>query len=152
MTIRQAKKSDLKAIRELNTAIFVRNAEYDDDMLPNFALTDEGKKYFEEAIVRSDGCFFVAEDNGRLIGYVNGGALELPYRKCRYFEIENLGVLPSEKRKGLGSKLLQFATEWAKANGFQKIYIESYARNEEALAFYRKHGYQDIDISLEKTL
>ena len=87
MTIRHANIEDLQSIRELNSKIFVRNSEYDDDLVPNFAETRAGQEYFTEAINRSDGCFFVAEDEGMLVGYVNGGALDLPYRKSKYFEI-----------------------------------------------------------------
>ncbi len=152
MKIRKAKIQEIDKIRKLNTAIFMSNSAYDDDIIPQFADTEIGKKYFEKAIKRTDGCFFVAEENKQLIGYTNGGALDLAYRKSKYFEIENLGVLPGAKRKGVGTQLIEAIQTWAKEHGYQKIYLESYIRNKEALAFYRKQGYIDIDISLEKTL
>lgn len=152
MNIRKAEITDLEKITWLNTKIFIRNAEYDSDMVPRFAETEEGRKYFKDAIERSDGCFFVVEENREIIGYVNGGKMDLPYRKSKYFQIENLGVLPSNKRKGIGTALLNKITTWAKEQGYEKIYIESYAKNDEALAFYRKHGYEEIDISLEKAI
>lgn len=152
MTIRPARITELDKIRKLNTRIFVKNAKYDKDIIPRFAETKVGEKYFCEAINREDGCFLVAEKDGELVGYVNGKALDILYRKSRYFEIENLGVLPEMKRQRLGTKLLEEVTKWAEENSFQKIYVESYAKNKEALAFYRMHGYKDIDISLEKSI
>ena len=152
MNIRRARPDDIDAIRCLNSKIFVNNAEYDNDMISEFAQTQAGKKYFQEAIIRQDGCFFVVEEDGVLVGYTNGGHKDIPYRQSRYFEIENLGIVPEMAGKGLGKALLDTITTWAKEHGYQKIYLESYIKNNHAIDFYRKNGYHDIDISLEKNI
>ena len=152
MIIRLARIDELDQIRQLNSKIFADNEKFDADIILDFALTETGKEYFVSAVTNVEGCFFVAEENRELIGYASGEPKAIPYRKSKYFEIDNLGVLPDKKRSGIGSKLLEAATQWAKDNGYQKIYIESYFNNAEAVAFYKKHGYQEIDISLEKTL
>ena len=152
MTIRPATIKDLESIKKLNSKAFVDNTLYDSDALPHFSTSKAGSNYFAEALNRKDGCFFVAEDKGKLIGYVNGGAREFNYRQSKYFEIENLGVIPSHHRQGIGTQLLESITQWARDHGFQKIYIESYANNIGAIAFYQHHQYQPIDICLEKTI
>lgn len=152
ISIRQAELTDLDSLRKLNEKIFIDNPKYDDDFITNFALTEEGKKYFEEAIERKDGYFLVAEEDNEMVGYINGGTKDAPYRKSRYFEIENLGVVPEQKGKGIGKMLLEKITSWAKEHGYQKIYLNCYAKNSEALAFYRHNGYLDIDICLEKII
>ena len=153
MLIRPANVKDIESIRILNTSIMEKvNQACDTDLVPYFAQTEAGKHYFIEALERKDGCFFVAEDNNALVGYVNGGTKEVLYRKSKYFEIENLGVSPDYKRSGIGTQLLETITNWAKDHGYQKIYLESYIKNSQAIAFYKKHGYQEIDISLEKNI
>lgn len=152
MRIRTATINDLDKIRTLNSKIFEKNSEYDEDIIPNFAETEAGETYFKEAISNINGCFFVAEEKGVLIGYVNGGAMDIPYRMSKYCEIQNLGVIPAERRKGLGSQLLHVFQSWARDNGFQKIYLESYIKNKSAVYFYKKHGFNSIDISLEKVI
>jgi ribosomal protein S18 acetylase RimI-like enzyme len=152
MTIRPATTSDLENLRKLNSIIFIDNPKYDDDTIPNFAHTPTGKKYFQQAITKKDGCCFIAEDNDQLLGYINGSALDLPYRKSRYIEIENLGVIPSQQGTGLAQQLLDTITNWAKQHGYQKVYVESYIKNQRAVNFYHKHGFQDIDLSLEKKI
>lgn len=150
--IRDVKPDEWEKLRDLNEKVMVNNSKYDDDLIVNFASTPRGEKFFKEAIERKNGCCLVAVENDEFIGYVNGGELNIPYRKSKYFEVENLGVIPEKKGTGLGSKLLEAVSNWAKKHGYEKIYLESYAKNEEAISFYRKHGFKDIDISLEKQI
>lgn len=153
MTLRLATIEDLESICKLNTKIMEQiNQACDDDLVTNYAETEMGKNDFKEAIVEKADCFFVAEIDGELVGYTNGGLKEFAHRVSKYFEVKNLGVIPSQRRTGLGSRLLKRITAWAKEHGYQKIYIESYFKNTPAINFYKKHGYHEIDISLEKTI
>lgn len=153
MTIRPATFKDLDNILTLNTQIFEDiNQSLDNDLVPHFSQTNQGIQYFKEAISNTQGCFFIAEDKDQLIGYTNGTPKDLPYRRSRYFEIENLGVLPQYQNQGIGTKLFNTITQWAKDHHFQKIYILSYAQNHTAINFYQKHGYQIVDLGLEKEI
>ena len=152
ITIRQATIEDWGKLRELNQKIFVNNPSFDKDLIVDFALTPQGENFFKEGITRQDGCCLIAEENDHMIGYTNGGAKEIPYRKSKYFEIDNLGIIPELKGKGLGKQLLEAITSWAKDHDYQKIYVNCYAMNKEAIDFYRKNGYENIDICLEKAL
>lgn len=153
MTIRPATIKDVEKIQRLNTQIFEEiNTSCDDDYSPAFAESKAGKDYFKAALKRTDGCLFVAEDKGNLIGYVNGGTKDISYRKSKYFEIENLGIVPEYRGQLLGSQLLETITNWAKTHGIQKIYVNSYFQNTPAIYFYKKHGYQEIDVSFEKAI
>lgn len=153
MRIRQATLQDLDMMLNLNSKIMYKNYTYDDDLINDFEYTKAGKQYFSEALQDSHGIFLIALDNhNNPIGYANGVPMQLSYRKSNYFELQNLGVLPEVKRQGVGKKLMTAITDWAKAQGYQKIYLNCYAKNAEALAFYRQLGYQDIDICLERNI
>jgi len=41
---------------------------------------------------------------------------------------------------------------WAKDQGFEKAYVTSYFKNDSAISFYQKNGFEKIDVSLEKTI
>jgi len=152
MIIRKAQKTDLDKIKKLNTDIFHDNGKFDKDAIDAFSQTSEGEKYFKQALEDKKGIFLVAEEGQSLLGYVNGSAISLPYRKSRYFEVCNLGVLPNIQRKGVGTILLnKFASE-AKEKGFDKIYLNCYAKNIEAIKFYKASGYETIDICMEKNI
>jgi len=152
ITLRQATLADWEKLKDTNQRIFINNQDFDPDLIVDFASTTRGEKFFKDGITREEGCCLIAEENGEIVGYADGGAKDVPYRKSRYFEIDNLGLIPEAKGKGLGRQLLEAITNWAKEHGFQKIYVNCYAMNEEALDFYRRNGYQEIDICLEKKL
>jgi ribosomal protein S18 acetylase RimI-like enzyme len=150
--IRPATIDDFENILILNSQVMAAKYDYDEDAVIDFEFTVDGKKYFHEALINPQGCFLVATSDNKLVGYVNGAPMPISYRKSKYFELQNLGVIPEDKRQGVGKKLMTAITDWAKTQGFQKIYLNCYANNTEALAFYRQLGYQDIDICLERSI
>ena len=152
ITIKQATIKDIKDIQKLNHKIMFRNVEYDGDININFDLQKAGYKFFKEAVKNPRGCFFIAYDGDEMIGYANGGLKRYCYRNKKYFEIENVGVIPEYKRKGIGRRLLQELTRWAKKKGAQRLYLNCYIRNKEALSFYKRLGFKEIDVSLERDL
>lgn len=149
VNIRPAQPEDAATLVDLNHRIFVNNINYDDDLKEDPAPVS----YFEELVQREDGCFLILEEDGKPIGYINGMPVRyFSYRKSRYFEVENLGVLPDKKGQGFGRMLLEAITKWAKEQNYQKIYIHSYGKNTEAIEFYKRNGYSIIDVSLEKVI
>lgn len=151
--IRQATVDDLEKVTELNHKIFVNNSDYDDDLIVDFDQTPEGKAHFKKAIEEQNGCFLILEEDGQMVGYANGNPIDyFPFRKSRYFEIHNIGVIPEMKGKGFGKMLLEAITAWAKEKGYQKIYLNCYAKNSEAIEFYKRNGYSEIDVCLEKII
>jgi ribosomal protein S18 acetylase RimI-like enzyme len=152
LTVRNAEIEDLENIKILNTRIFSSNIKWDEDTIENFASTEQGEKYYIEAIKRKDGCFLICEENGEMFGYANGGDKKEIGRNSKYFEIDNIGVVPEKRKAGIGGILLDEITDWAKKQGFQKIYLNCYAKNTTALDFYKQNGYEEIDICLEKVL
>ncbi len=152
MIVRKAEKNDLDNIKDLNKRIFVNNSQYDSDSKLDFAHTNEGDKYFRKAIENKDGVFFVAIDDGKMIGYVNGETKLIQHRISNYFEVDNLGVVPESKGKGIGKMLLEKVTRWAKEHGYNKIYLSCYVKNVEALAFYKRNDFVEIDLGLEKSI
>lgn len=82
---------------------------------------------------------FVAEENGRIHGYVI--ALPLDEKSA---DVESIAVDPDLHRSGLGSSLLVLIEESMKKHSFQFSVLEVRDKNEEALNFYKKHGYVAI--------
>ena len=94
----------------------------------------------------------VAEESNKLVGYISGAEKKFAYRKSRYFEIENMGVTPAYRSKGIGSLLMKKFLEWAKLNRYQKVYVSSYFANNKAIEFYRRSGFSEIDTNLERKI
>lgn len=80
---------------------------------------------------------WVAEADGQVLGLlvlvVNQGHLL----------IENIAVLPSAQRRGIGARLLMLAEDEARANGLGEIRLYTNEGMTENLAYYPRHGYRE---------
>ncbi len=81
----------------------------------------------------------------------SAGGAALGYSQTRYryslwapgleAELEDLFVHPSVRRRGLGSRLLEFAVSRARTRGGRRIVLTTNERNAEALRVYAKAGF-----------
>jgi diamine N-acetyltransferase len=152
ITIRPATQDDLSDLQILNDEIFIDNRKYDIDLDLNWAKGSSGESYFRELLNNKEAFCIIAEDVGKKIGYLAAGPKDIDYRKSKYCEVENMGVLPDYKSQGIGKALMEKSFEWAKSKGYQKMFVNAYIQNVPAISFYKKNGFSEIDISLEKIL
>jgi ribosomal protein S18 acetylase RimI-like enzyme len=150
--IRRATKDEVSDLQNLNDEIFMDNAQYDSDLDLTWAQGAKGKEYFTQLVNNPEALCLFAENEGKKIGYLAASPKIIDYRNSRYFEIENMGVTPEYRSKGIGKMLMQECFAWAKSKGFQKAFVTSYSKNIGAVDFYKKNGFEEIDISLEKDL
>jgi RimJ/RimL family protein N-acetyltransferase len=54
-----------------------------------------------------------------------------------------LMVAESERRRGIGTALIDEAVKWARASGVTKLELHVFPHNEPAIALYRKLGFQE---------
>jgi len=62
--------------------------------------------------------------------------------RTRIGSIQNLGVTPAHRGKGLGSALLLQALAGFRQAGLEKAMLEVTAQNDGAVRLYRKHGFR----------
>ena len=53
-----------------------------------------------------------------------------------------MGVVASCRGQGVGSRLLQHTLDAARKLGLERIELEVFASNRDAIAFYERHGFQ----------
>lgn len=152
MKIRSARKDEVKKLQKLNQEVFIDNQQYDSDLIMDWATSELGKQYFTDVLNDPKSCCFIAEDNCRIIGCICCRGRKINYRKSKYIEIDNMGVLPEYRSKGLGTKLIKKSLSWAKTKGYQKMFVNSYFHNIKAIAFYKRNGFSEIDLSLERNI
>lgn len=102
------------------------------------------------------GVLLVAEDGDGPVGLLSM-FLQVPQTEPdepagRYALISDLVVLPEGRGRGIGAALLARAEERAEAAGAGVLRLEVMAENREARRFYRRHGWQDRVVQLEKQL
>lgn len=103
-----------------------------------------------------DGAIFVAESEGDVVGFIcvickmpAGNLYELAQE---FAYISDLVVRESQRGQGIGSQLMKRAEEYAIAHGATRLRIGVLAANEGAHALYRRLGFGEYGILLEKML
>lgn len=150
--IRKAVKKDWRIIQRLNNEVFEDNKEYDKFLMKDYALSKTGVEYFKK--ITSDPSFYciIAGVEGKPVGYLVATKKIIPYRAVKTIELDNMGVSPSFRSKGIGTQLVKALKRWAKKHSFDTVYVNSYINNVKAIDFYKRSGFSPIDISLEVTL
>lgn len=150
--IRIARKDEVGELQNLNDKAFIDNPKYDADFDSNWSKSIYAKEYFTELLNNPQAVCMIVEDGSISIGYAAVAPKLVRYRHSRYCEVQNIGIIPEYRKRGIGKKLIWECCKWAKAQGYQKIYLNSFFKNKNAIEFYKKNGFSPIDISLEKTL
>jgi GNAT superfamily N-acetyltransferase len=93
-----------------------------------------------EAIESGAAEVFVADRDGRLIGFCTA-YLEL--NSVRFGQrcwVEDLAVDPAQRSQGIGARLLAAAREWARAGGATHLELDSAESRTDAHRFYEREG------------
>lgn len=86
-----------------------------------------------------------AFEGRELVGFVEG-TIEAWNNRYR---ISNICVFDNEnKRSGIGSKLMETILSEAKQSGARMVILETQTCNENAIAFYKKNGFEIIGFDL----
>jgi GNAT superfamily N-acetyltransferase len=137
MSFGSAARSDIPRLVELLGLLFSQEREFSPD--------PEKQGEALEAILadRSRGRIFVAREGGEVVGMASllytistaeGGKAAL---------FEDLIVDPRHRRKGIGSKLVHYVIQQARAEGVLRITLLTDLQNDTALGLYRKLGFVD---------
>ncbi|MCJ7467386.1 MAG: GNAT family N-acetyltransferase [Maribacter sp.] len=80
-----------------------------------------------------------------VVGYENGvpvGCGALKEFEKGIMEVKRMFVLPELRGKGIATKILTELETWAKELNYDKCILETGKRQPEAIALYKKNGYQ----------
>jgi len=122
MNIRKANPEDVSKIAEINRALHLD--------IPDFVWTD--LEFIKKQVERGE--YFVGEENGTAVG-----AMSLRERN-RMLYIETLAVAKDIQSRGVGSKLVDFAKQFAKDSGFETLRTTSFYKYE-VKDFWTKRGF-----------
>jgi ribosomal-protein-alanine N-acetyltransferase len=133
--LRQYRPQDFDRVLEIDRACFVEGIAYDEDEMRLF-------------LSMPSAVTFVAEQagSGAIQGFIIADRLQ-PRRASHHMgRIITIDVVPGKQRAGLGTQLLATAEEELKKAGCDHVVLEVAVNNENALRFYKKHGYSVLKI------
>lgn len=106
------------------------------------------EKSFDDAFFDGwleDPVAFGAFEGEELLGYVEGS----PESWNNRFRISNICIFDDSRRgKGLGARLLAPMLDAARASGARMLILETQSCNENAIAFYRRNGFDIVGFDL----
>lgn len=126
------------------TKFFSFRHEIDADVF-NCLADLEGCYHLMQEIVGKDG--FLPEATW-LAAYVGHGRVEYCgtiqgiRATSKYGGIQNIGITPPHRKRGVGTSLIAAALEGFQQVGLQRAYLEVTAQNEQAVRLYKRLGFQ----------
>ncbi|MBV0925287.1 GNAT family N-acetyltransferase [Halomicroarcula limicola] len=135
-TIRPARPDDFEGLVEA-----IRNVSDESTYVVAESVAEQ--LLYEDAVTRHNTVqsrvFFVATVDDEVVGWCH---LDLPQLdKLRETAQLTVGVVSAYRGQDIGSQLIERGIEWARANGYRKLYNSVPATMEPALAFLEDHGW-----------
>jgi putative acetyltransferase len=116
---------------------------------PGTVFDDPATDHLYELFQAEKSMYNIALIDGDIVGgagiYPTDG---LPEDTC---ELVKMYLLPSARGIGLGKRMIEGCIDFAKANNFHKIYIETMPELRKAMTVYEKFGFQYINSPLGNT-
>ena len=141
MIIRKATMNDLMSIIDLNKKLFHHDHKFDDTL--DLSWPDKNNKYYKNRIRGPNSIAYVAEINKKIVGYAIASIIKAEtYRKIeskRIAELENIFIIKEYSK-------------WAKSKGIKRLRIVASVKNEKAVRTYKKSGFKELNLVLEKTI
>lgn len=145
-TIRPAARSDVPDLSALAIRIYVDTVGHTFRPSDLTAYLEENlsKDCFDRAIEQDT--ILLAFVDQRMVGFIQFGDVKLPVEPGSESdrEVHRLYVDPSVQSRGVGGQLMDAALEDIRRSGAENIYLDVWERNDGAIRFYRRYGFEII--------
>jgi len=144
MQIRRAISTDLDPIEKLWKEMMLIHAEFDDYFITTINAEDSHRSFMSNLIGDGGKRVFVAEKDGKLLGYIVVMIEDYPpiYNHKRFAEISAISVAESERRHGIGRKLLGAALDWCRSQGINRVECAVAVQNPVSQGFWKGVGFR----------
>lgn len=142
-SIREATPADIPHI----LVIWLEFMHFHANVNPTFTPTDDGQekfaKHIKECIESDTSLLIVAELSDTVVGYCLASTAERPpvLVDRKYGMIDDLAVVGTRRRQGIGEALLKRAEAWFRTVGIRRVELQVVTANEVASRFWTKVGY-----------
>ena len=147
-SIRRATAEDADALAELGAATF-RQAyagTYPSEVTEAFLASDHSPAKLRACLADPTIAIWIAEADGRPIGYAQAGPPDIPHPDVRpgHGELKRLYLLADAQGAGLGSQLIKRALAWLEQAGRTPIWLGVWAEGHAAQRFYARFGVEKV--------
>ena len=153
--IRRAELGDAPALGELGISLMRAHYAFDERRFlePTQADAAGYAQFLESQLGDDDAIVMVAEQSGRIVGYVYAAVEPLSWKdlrdECGF--IHDLLVADGVRGHGTGEALLNAAIQWLQERGMPRVVLGTAARNEHARRLFERRGFRPtmIEMTLE---
>ena len=133
ITIRHARTNDTLAMAGLLGQLFAIEAD--------FVADGQAQVRGLSLLLGAAACLLVADEDGMVVGMVSVQPLISTAEGGVVGLMEDLVVAEECRGRGIGSRLLHAALDWAQAQGMTRVQLLADHNNAKALQFYAKHSF-----------
>lgn len=140
MIIRQIEQNDAE-----NLLVLVKQIEMESDYMlfgpaeRNITLNQQ-MKLIESVLQARNSTILVAEEGKMLVGYLM--AIGGKAKRNRHSAYIVIGILQSERGKGIGTGLFKTLEKWASTREILRLELTVVVENKSAIALYKKVGFE----------
>lgn len=146
VAVRAAQSRDVAFVMELWGKMIEELGKTDE----RYAIRPEAEviwaKWLGTHIREENSCVLLAERNDEILGYLIGSLDEAQpiFQHRRHAVITDVFVLPEERRKGAGTRLVEEALSFFKSLGAPHVRVNVLVKGEAARSFWQKLAFEDF--------
>ena len=110
------------------------------------------KNWIAENLERGRSTLFAADNGSQLFGFTQLYPALCSVDLVDYFVLYDLYVVEAARRQGIARALMNAASDWAKAQGADRLDLETARDNAPGQALYRDLGYELDEVFLKFSL
>jgi ribosomal protein S18 acetylase RimI-like enzyme len=114
------------------------------------ATREKRMEILRKALRNPDYELVVAELDGETVGFIDQWIIHDFAHGAKLSYIQNLYITAKHRSKGIGNRLLKEIIRSAEKKGVLEIHIVTEFENETAISLYRKHGFVEESLQLER--
>jgi GNAT superfamily N-acetyltransferase len=156
LTVRRATAADLPALGKLGAALLMEHYGFDSlrFMAPHGDTASGYAWFLGTQLKEADVAVFVAEREGRAIGYVYAGIEPQNWKELREEAgfIHDVVVSPEGRRRGVASALVEAACDWLRSVGAPRVVLWTAEKNSGAQQLFAGLGFRRTMIEMTREL
>lgn len=150
MIIRKAGMSDIEEILNLAYQLRKTEAKFDknNNIKEDACQSDFYRKKTIKYISSRKKIFLVAENNNKVVGYINGFIEENAeiFHKKPIAYLDNLCVAKEARRQGIGKNLIDEFNKIVKEKGAGFVKLNAFKNNIPAVKLYEQEGFEEYSV------